>query len=190
MHPAFLFRPHPRLGKIVNAFQSTIRSIGPFSQLREEAGLSDCETGVIWPGMKVENLRSPYEKVGGIVYFGRMLDKIRLNDTQHLPVDYHPNLGAGFDLRCVKLLGVQYKALVARTRLGGSDDEILAWCQAQSSPLTEEQIEVWNDFMIKRGWRDAASERVHERKREYGLTHRSEIQTFFDLIEWDEERLK
>ncbi|HMJ67222.1 MAG TPA: DUF5069 domain-containing protein [Candidatus Binatia bacterium] len=29
--------------------------------------------------MKVQGLRSSYEKVGGIVFFGRMLDKIRLN---------------------------------------------------------------------------------------------------------------
>ena len=41
--------------------------------------------------MQVPGLRSSYDKVGGIVYFGRMLDKIRLNAADKLPKDY--NLG-------------------------------------------------------------------------------------------------
>ena len=28
--------------------------------------------------MHVEDLRSPYDRIGGLFYFGRMLDKIRL----------------------------------------------------------------------------------------------------------------
>jgi Domain of unknown function (DUF5069) len=38
--------------------------------------------------MQVEGLRSPYEKVGGLVYFGRMLDKIRLFAKDELPSEY------------------------------------------------------------------------------------------------------
>ena len=45
--------------------------------------------------------RSPYEKVGGIVYFGRMLDKVRLKSAGELHPDLHQNLGVGFDKRCV-----------------------------------------------------------------------------------------
>jgi len=37
----------------------------------------------------VPGLRSPYVKVGRLVYFGRMLDKIRLHAAGRLPVaDY------------------------------------------------------------------------------------------------------
>ena len=49
-------------------------------------------------------LRSPSEKVGGLFYFGRMLDKIRLHAKGELPSDYHANLGKGFDEKCVKFL--------------------------------------------------------------------------------------
>jgi len=38
--------------------------------------------------MKIPELRSPYEKVGGIVYFGRMIDKIRLHEAGQLPPEY------------------------------------------------------------------------------------------------------
>ena len=41
--------------------------------------------------MKVPGLRSPYDKVGDIVYFGRMLDTIRWQASGRLPDGY--NLG-------------------------------------------------------------------------------------------------
>ena len=42
-------------------------------------------------------LRSPSEKVGGLFYFGRMLDKIRRHAKGELRSDYHANLGKDFD---------------------------------------------------------------------------------------------
>jgi hypothetical protein len=69
--------------------------------------------------MKVPGLRSSYEKVGGIVYFGRMLDKIRLHAQGKLPAGYHKNLGIGFDGRCVRFLRVDYQDLVKRVAQGG-----------------------------------------------------------------------
>ena len=53
-------------------------------------------------------LRSPFIKVGGFVYFGRMLDKIRLHAKSSLPEDYQANLGKGFDERCVQFLRIDY----------------------------------------------------------------------------------
>jgi hypothetical protein len=86
-------------------------------------------------GMKIPGLRSPYEKVGGLVYFGRMLDKIRLHAAGQLPPDYASNLGEAdwyfFDARCVRFLGVKYKALVKRVQQGGTDTQILRWCFQQ-----------------------------------------------------------
>ncbi len=54
--------------------------------------------------MKDFAVRSPGAKVGGLVYFGRMLDKIRVHAKGELPADYHPKLGSGFDGWCVDLL--------------------------------------------------------------------------------------
>lgn len=78
--------------------------------------------------MKVPGLRSPYETVGGIVYFGRMLDKIRLHAAGRLPDGY--NLGTQvwtwFDARCTRFLAVEYEMMVERVLTGGTDEEILA----------------------------------------------------------------
>ena len=37
---------------------------------------------------RIPGLRSPREKVGGILHFGRMLDKIRLSDQRKLPSEW------------------------------------------------------------------------------------------------------
>ncbi len=138
--------------------------------------------------MKIEGLRSPADKVGTLVYFGRMVDKIRLHAAGKLPADYVPNLGDGFDKSCVNLFGIAYDALVQRVAGGGSDEEILAWCFANGRKLTDQDQNVWNEYMRKRGWNDSGSQRVAERKAESGFTAREDIQTFFQYIDADEGR--
>ena len=138
--------------------------------------------------MNIPGLRSPHVKTGGVCYFARMVDKIRLHAKGALPEDYQPNLGGGFNKSCCVFLGVEYPALVERVKQGGSDAEILEWTFAQSRKPSEEQIKVWNDFMRKRGWNDEASERLRQRKAESDIQERDDIQTFFDYIDMDEGR--
>ncbi len=138
--------------------------------------------------MNIEGLRSPRDKVGTLVYFGRMLDKIRLHAAEKLPADYVANLGEGFDKACVQLFGIAYDALVGRVKDGGTDEEILAWCHATGRKLTDQDQFIWNEFMRKRGWNDSASQRLVERKAESGFTARDDIQTFFDYMDADEGR--
>jgi len=135
----------------------------------------------------VPGLRSNYDKIGRLVYFGRMLDKIRLHAAGRLPADYHANLGKGFDARCCNFLGVDYAALTARTLQGGTDAEILAWCHERGGPRTDDQCTIWNGFMMKRGWRDEATPLLQKRIVEFGLTGKP-IETMFDLNEFDEGR--
>jgi hypothetical protein len=135
------------------------------------------------------SLRSPSEKVGGLFYFGRMLDKIRVYAKGELPSDYHANLGKGFDEKCVKFLRVDYDELVDRVKKGRSDQEILDWCFTVGRKPSEDDMYVWNEFMRKRGWNDEVSEILLRRKTEAGMTDRSDIQTSFQFIDADEGRL-
>ena len=134
--------------------------------------------------MRIQGLRSSCEKVGGIVFFGRVLDKIRLYAQGKLPEDY--NHGTGMDGRCVRFLHIEYRRLVERTLRGGTDEEILEWCFQNGRRPNDEEILVWNGFMSKRGWRDEASEALAEEKRKRGFGHRDDIQTFFDFHQADE----
>jgi gluconokinase len=133
--------------------------------------------------------RSLYDKTGGLVYFARMLDKIRLHAALDLPKDYHENLGSGFDGRCCAFLAVKYDDLRRRTLEGDPDEEILEWCCTQGRRASADEIQDWNEFMLKRGWRDSAAPRLKMRLKEAGLEkHTPPILTFFDFIEVDEKR--
>lgn len=139
----------------------------------------------------VPGLRSCYAKVGRLVYFGRMLDKIRLNAAGKLPSDYQTNLGdvldRGFDGRCCRFLGIVYADLRERTLAGGTDEEVLAWAHARGTPRKDEDCHVWNRFLVKLGWRDERSHVLPERIRASGLEGRT-IETIIDHIEYDEGR--
>jgi hypothetical protein len=133
-------------------------------------------------------LRSPSEKVAGLFYFGRMLDKIRLHAKGELPPDYHQNLGKGFDKKCVTFLRVDYEQLVERVKQGGTDEEILQWCFKVGRQPSEDDIYVWNEFMRKRGWNDEVFEILQRRKKEAGMSDRCDIETAFQFIDADEGR--
>jgi gluconokinase len=130
--------------------------------------------------------RSGYETVGGIVMFGRTLDKIRLRNDELLPEDY--NLGHGLDGRVCRFLDVDYEFLVAETLENKSDEEILSGCFKAGKKPSEEEILIFNHFMMKRGWRDDASEWLIEQKQTSGFATRDEIQTAFDFHDADEGR--
>ena len=106
-----------------------------------------------------------------------------------LPPDYHANLGKGFDEKCANFLRIDYDQLVERVKRGGRDEEILQWCFDNGRRPDEDDVYVWNEFMRKRGWNDEVSEILKRRKREAGMTDRSDIQTAFQFIDADEGRL-
>ena len=97
---------------------------------------------------------------GGVIYFPRMLDKIRLDARGALPEGYHNNLGREFDGHCLTFLHIEYRELRERVLAGGSDEEILEWCYAKSRRPNAGEIEIFNGFMKKAGWRDPSSERL------------------------------
>ncbi len=135
--------------------------------------------------------RSAYDRTGGIVYFARMLNKIRLHAAGVLRADYLANLGSGFDGRCCRFIGVEYSALRDRVLEGGTDDEILGWCFELGTRPGAEQVLVWNKFMLKRGWRDednGSTRELEQYKAASRLAHRADILTFFDYYEVDEGR--
>ncbi len=138
----------------------------------------------------VPGLRSPFSKVGKLVYFGRMIDKIRLHAAGRLPADYVSNLGEAqptvFDGRCCRFLRVSYGEIVRRALAGETDEAIVAWAE-QKSARTDEEFEVWNAFVLKRGWRDERSAALRERVIEAGLQDKP-IHSMCEFIDYDEGR--
>lgn len=145
----------------------------------------------LWVGMSFP-IRSPRDTVGGIMVFGRILDKIRLNAREGgLPPGYHLGFISGkrtFDDRVCTLVGVSFDALAERTLQGGTDEEVLEWCFQTGRKPDAEHIELFNGFMMKRGWRDVATPGLIQQRADAGLAHREDLVTFFDVMDVEEGR--
>ena len=126
----------------------------------------------------------------GMMYFPRMLDKIRLHASGGLHDDYVKNFGAPrtLDSACCNFLRVHHRDLCERVKEGGTDEEILKWCFEKGRRLNEGDLFVWNGFASKLGWRDSSSSVLEERKKKYGIGDRTDVLTIPDLIDFDEGR--
>ncbi|MBA3849682.1 MAG: DUF5069 domain-containing protein [Opitutus sp.] len=132
----------------------------------------------------------PLVPVGGLLYFGRMLDKMRKHARGDLREDFHANLGQGMDRRLCAFLHIDYQALKAQVLAGASDEQALEWCRARSRRLNEDEVLIWNDFLRKRGWNDQAAPALENYKAEAGLAGRDDIRTFLDFWAVDEGRAR
>ena len=138
--------------------------------------------------MRNLGLRSPYDKVGGLFYFGRMVDKIRSYARGELPPAYQESLGKGLDEKCATFLRAKYSLIVEYVNEGLTDGAILQSCFAMGHRPSEDEIYMWNEFMRKRGWNDEVSNALERQKKEQGMISRSEIETLFQFIDADEGR--
>ena len=133
--------------------------------------------------------RSPYEKLGGYVHLPRLVDKARLQRKGLL--DGYNYKTVGFDnhlLTFLKLDGDAFEEVANRV---DNDEEILEWVQKNGAQNSPEQIEQWNQAMTARHPDTAAKKaRFLHFLKEAGGEGRKDIRTYFDLIEFDEGRLK
>lgn len=135
---------------------------------------------------------SDHVKTRGVVYFARMVDKIRLHAAGQLPADYIGHLGFGdstsFDARCCRFWGLDYERVKARTLQGGTAEEIFDDLFDGRLPLNPEHVFVWNLFLLKRGWRDSGTPGVIAEKNAAGIADRTDVQTYVDMHDIDEGR--
>ncbi len=133
--------------------------------------------------------RSPYDRLGGYVHLARLIDKAKLHRQELL--DGYNYKTIGFDkhlLAFLKLNPDEFEE--AATRLD-NDDAILAWIDERAAKHSPETIQQWNEAMISRHPDTAAKKaRFLHVLKEAGGAARKDIKTYFDLIEFDEGRLK
>lgn len=133
--------------------------------------------------------RSPYARLGGYVHLARLVDKAKLHRQGLL--DGYNYKTTGFDkhlLAFLKLQGDEFEE--AANRLD-HDEAILDWVRAHGAAHTPQEIEHWNAAMISRHPDTAVKKaRFLHFLKEAGGENRADIRTYFDLIEFDEGRLK
>ena len=132
---------------------------------------------------------SPKLELDGLIYFPRLCDKIRLLAEGQLSEDYHANLGGGMDLWICQFLGVEYDALAEVVRNGADDAAALAWAKENGAGRPEWELAWWSAYMRTRGFRDDLSEHLANCIKESGFCEKTNILTFMDYIDADEDRL-
>ncbi len=133
--------------------------------------------------------RSPYQKLGGYVHLPRLIDKARLHRKGLL--DGYNYKTVGFDKHLLAFLKIDGEAFEEIANKLDDDEAILAWLQKNGKQHPPESVEQWNQAMISRHPDTAAKKaRFLHFLKEAGGDGRKDIRTYFDLIEFDEGRLK
>lgn len=132
-------------------------------------------------------------KTRGVVYFARMISKIRLHAAGKLPADYVVHLGFAndttLDARFCRFWALDYEQVKTRALQNNAPAEaVFDDLFAGRQPLNVEHVFAWNLFLLKRGWRDSASDGVAAGKAASGLSNRDDIQTWADLHDAEEGR--
>ncbi len=133
--------------------------------------------------------RSPYEKLGGYVHLARLVDKAKLSRKGLL--DGYNYKTVGFDKHLLGFLKIEGDAFEDAVHRLEKDDAILNWVRENCAKHSAEEIEHWNQAMISRHPDTAAKKaRFSHFLKQSGGAGRKDIRTYFDLIEFDEGRLK
>jgi hypothetical protein len=138
--------------------------------------------------------RSAKVLLGGIAHLGRFIDKIRLRNAGQIQ-DYN-YMTVGFDKYLVDFLGIDAKAFEQLVLSGGTDEALLAWVQANGKPVSDAEIRLFSQNLLKAEPKDDAARlrfqgRLQEisTKRGVPVSALPPISTWADVIELDEERL-
>ena len=139
--------------------------------------------------MRRRHPRSPYEKLGGYVHLPRLIDKAKLH-RQGLLNGYNYKT-VGFDKHLLAFLKLDGDAFEETVNRLDDDKTILEWVEENGAKHPPEAIEEWNEAMVLRHPDTAAKKaRFAHFLKEAGGSGRKDIKTYFDLIEFDEGRLK
>ena len=133
--------------------------------------------------------RSPYEKLGGYVHLPRLIDKAKLHRKGLLNGYNYKTVG--FDKHLLAFLKLDPDAFEDAVSRLDNDAAILEWVEQNADKHSAEAVEQWNQAMISRHPDTAAKKaRFLHFLKEAGGGARKDIGTYFDLIEFDEGRLK
>ena len=133
--------------------------------------------------------RSPYDRLGGYVHLPRLIDKAKLHRKGLL--DGYNYKTVGFDKHLLAFLKVNPDAFEEAANRLDDDAAILDWILKNGAKHSPEAIEHCNDAMISRRPDTAAKKaRFTHFLKEAGGDGRKDVRTYFDLIEFDEGRLK
>jgi len=126
----------------------------------------------------------------GWIHLPRFIDKVRLHLAGQLHPDYQPNPGKGFDGLWLETAGVEAAQFIEVVKNSITDGEVCDW--VLKNVMKPESVKAAHrEKMLGTPRKDDAAmqARLASRKKEAGLEHWDDIQSFVDFIDADEKRI-
>jgi hypothetical protein len=128
--------------------------------------------------------RSIRERSGGYVHLGRMIDKCRALQAG-MQGDYvYP---CPLDQRLLQFAGMSAETF-AREVSSRTDQEMVGWFEIHAMPHSQAEIEAWNEMMLTAGPDTEEKWTYFKKTRDAIDPHRTDITTWADLLDLDEQR--
>ena len=131
--------------------------------------------------------RSPCEKVDDYMMLGRTIDKAHAT-LQGLLGEYMYD--CPLDKRLFGFLGISAHQLLELVENSENDEDVVDSLKTIQVERNTEEIKQFNDQILESGPNDDESQVYFERLRQKHAPDRSDISSWFDIIEAEEGRLK
>ena len=129
--------------------------------------------------------RSPKDKLGGISWLPRMIDKARAS-ADGTAGDYHYN--CVMDARLLKFLGVAPEVMLEAIKNAKDDNGVMEWIKAQTSPRSSAAVEEFNTMMAELSPTSPEMIKRFEATRDRLAPGRTDITTWLALLDLEEGR--
>ena len=137
------------------------------------------------------DIRSPYDQLAGCTWLARIVDKIRQDQEGTLGEAYQEYLcnPSATDGLFMYFFGIDSDELVDNVCEGLTDEELERWF-LRLEEATPEMISMWNDFGVTLGTKGPHARLKFEEALQniYSGCDDPAVQTFYDVIDWDEGR--
>ena len=134
------------------------------------------------------DLPSPYvPHACGLLHLPRFIAKAKRHVKDELGKSYQRNYKKGFDRFICLHLGIDPETVEEIVRESSSDEEIDNRL-AEIFP-SDLRIEKWNRELVQKGMSEMGREALTSAKRKMGIEDRTDLISFADMIEFDEERI-
>ena len=135
------------------------------------------------------DLPSPYvPHACGLLHLPRFIAKAKRHVKDELGKSYQRNYKKGFDRFICLHLGIDPETVEEIVRESSSDEEIDNRL-AEIFP-SDLRVEKWNREVVQKGMSEMGREALTSAKRKMGIEDRTDLISFADMIEFDEERIQ
>jgi len=129
--------------------------------------------------------RSPKDKLGGMIWLPRMIDKARA-ELDGTAGDYKYN--CVMDARLLKFLGIAPEALLEAVKNAKDDNAVMEWIKANTSPRSSAAIEEFNSMLSSLEPTSPDMIKRFEANREKLAPGRTDIKTWLAMLDLEEGR--